>query len=313
MINSSNGNFLYTFSLDINSALRLNIFIEDDEFGFLNPHSELPYTEFSMHMHTHFEAFFVTKGAMVLKTPHKEVVFNENDFCCVSPGELHTTYFNEERGGNQCQRVSILFDFQPITVSNVKDKKSHPSFVVESPIVVIRNNKKIKRIVEYLLQRVEDFSYPYSEYEKSIISFIVSDLIFSTLLVSSQPLLAEKNVARIGSIEMQKFMINQYVSMHYADDISLEHLSKMFFMGKGKIIEIIKEITGMTFRQYVIYLRMMHAENLVVNTNYEIAKIAMMVGYNSENGFFKAFAKMYGDTPDGYRKRIHKKNFEQNV
>ena len=61
--------------------------------------------------------------------------------------------------------------------------------------------------------------------------------------------------------------------------------------------------TGFTVMAYVNYMRIKKAVVLLRSTNMTILEIALEVGYDSHEGFIKAFKKIYGVTPNEYRKQ----------
>lgn len=64
--------------------------------------------------------------------------------------------------------------------------------------------------------------------------------------------------------------------------------------------------TGFTVMAYINYIRLKKAIELLRTTDKSILEIALKVGYDSHEGFIKAFKKQYGITPSHYRKQ--KKN-----
>lgn len=74
-------------------------------------------------------------------------------------------------------------------------------------------------------------------------------------------------------------------------------------LGKRQIEKIFKKTYGLTFREKAAELKMIHAKELICNTELSVSKVAAEVGYGSTNGFIKAFEKKYGESPNEYRKR----------
>ena len=65
--------------------------------------------------------------------------------------------------------------------------------------------------------------------------------------------------------------------------------------------------TGFTVMAYVNYMRVKRAVELLRNTDKTVLDIALEVGYDSHEGFIKAFKKVYGVAPSEYRKQnMHK-------
>lgn len=61
--------------------------------------------------------------------------------------------------------------------------------------------------------------------------------------------------------------------------------------------------TGFSVMSYVNYMRIKQAVLLLRNSEKSILDIALEIGYDSHEGFIKAFKKIYGITPSEYRKQ----------
>ena len=64
-----------------------------------------------------------------------------------------------------------------------------------------------------------------------------------------------------------------------------------------------KKDTGMTFREYLLKVRIEKACFLLRNSNMTVNNIAGTVGYTEPAFFYKTFRKEIGLTPDDYRKK----------
>ena len=62
--------------------------------------------------------------------------------------------------------------------------------------------------------------------------------------------------------------------------------------------------TGFTVMAYVNYIRLKQAAVLLRNTEKTLLEVALEVGYDSHEGFIKAFKKRYGLTPSEYRSKM---------
>ncbi len=65
-----------------------------------------------------------------------------------------------------------------------------------------------------------------------------------------------------------------------------------------------KHYTGMTPMQYIISVRMTHAQQLLSTTDYTITEISAVVGYDNPLYFSRLFKKQIGLSPTDYRKNL---------
>ena len=101
--------------------------------------------------------------------------------------------------------------------------------------------------------------------------------------------------------EINKFMaVLQYIKQNLRT-VSLPVLSEAFYYSKGYLGRKIREMTGKTFGQYLIDLRLQQAATLLKTTKLPMQSICEQIGYDSVDYFTKAFKRKYGLTPQQYR------------
>ena len=93
-----------------------------------------------------------------------------------------------------------------------------------------------------------------------------------------------------------------YIEKNYKYDISLETLSKIFFVSKNHIIGVFKKSYGCTPFEYVNSLRLALAERLLVVTTDSAVEIAAVCGFSDYTGFFKVFKRKHGASPTVWRR-----------
>ena len=94
-----------------------------------------------------------------------------------------------------------------------------------------------------------------------------------------------------------------FIDAHYTENIKLEDIANAVYTNVYNLSKVFKAEIGISPMKYVILRRMGEAQNLLINTDMTITRIALSVGYNNSNYFqnvFKDFMKM---TPKEYRKR----------
>ena len=93
------------------------------------------------------------------------------------------------------------------------------------------------------------------------------------------------------------------ISMHYAEDLSLEILAEKVYLSSGYLSFIFKKETGMNLNQYIRVFRMKKAKELLKNTNMKVAQVSENVGFANVSYFCRSFREYYGCSPESYRKR----------
>ncbi len=116
-----------------------------------------------------------------------------------------------------------------------------------------------------------------------------------------------------GAESLQRFeQVLEYVHENYSSVLRTSEVAERFFFSKEYFCRLFKKNTGVTFNQYVMECRVMHAEKMLRETNARISEIAQEVGYSDEASFITQFKKYYSETPGNYRKKTEKNPFYEN-
>jgi AraC family transcriptional regulator of arabinose operon len=84
-------------------------------------------------------------------------------------------------------------------------------------------------------------------------------------------------------------------------DISLDELAASVNLSLSRLHHLFKAETGTTPAQYLRFLRMERAKELLEFTFMSVKQIMMSVGVRDRSHFEREFKRMYGLTPTQYR------------
>jgi len=123
--------------------------------------------------------------------------------------------------------------------------------------------------------------------------------LLATLLVC----LSRNGTEEEGDGEQITRFIKQYVAEHYPEPVSLSDLSRRLNFSLTHVSLTFKKETRMSFRDYLIKIRMEKACQLLRSSGKPVSEIAALVGYADPAFFYRAFRKYLGQTPSEYRAR----------
>ena len=96
----------------------------------------------------------------------------------------------------------------------------------------------------------------------------------------------------------------QWVRSNSADcNLSALVAAEYFEVPEKRIYEMVRRATNMTFREYLLSVRMKKAASLLCTTNYSINEITEKCGYQAVSTFYRIFKKYYDVTPSEFRAR----------
>ena len=98
-----------------------------------------------------------------------------------------------------------------------------------------------------------------------------------------------------------------YMSKHFTDpNLMLQDVARAVNMSNSRFSTVFSQQNGQTFTEYLIYLRLNKAKELLKTTNTKSSQIARESGYNDAHYFSYIFKKNTGLTPSEYRAQHQK-------
>jgi AraC-like DNA-binding protein len=97
--------------------------------------------------------------------------------------------------------------------------------------------------------------------------------------------------------------IKEYINTHYAEPITLDKLSTLFFMHPTNICKYFSKYCGFRLHRYINTVRVCQAAKLLEHTNLSMVVIAEQTGFGSISTFLKQFKETTSSSPLQYRKK----------
>lgn len=93
----------------------------------------------------------------------------------------------------------------------------------------------------------------------------------------------------------------QYVEAHLGNKITLQEVAGELYLTPAYFSIFFKKETGQNFIDYVTYVKIQKAKQLLQHSDLLVKDIAYHVGYDDYSYFCKIFRKLVGSTPLDYR------------
>lgn len=95
--------------------------------------------------------------------------------------------------------------------------------------------------------------------------------------------------------------IRTYLEQNYQQKITLDDLSRTFFINKFYLTRVFKEQFGISVNNYLLQVRITHAKQLLRFSDQTMENIAVACGLGDSNYFARIFKKVEGITPSQFR------------
>lgn len=93
-----------------------------------------------------------------------------------------------------------------------------------------------------------------------------------------------------------------YVDRHCRESITLEDVAGIVHVSPSRVRHVFKDVTGVSFKEYVTQVRVAEAKRLLLGTDMSVAEIASAVSYTNLHQFYKVFYRSCSMSPGEYRR-----------
>ena len=96
--------------------------------------------------------------------------------------------------------------------------------------------------------------------------------------------------------------MQKYIDAHFDDEITLDDLNCTAGYSKYHAMRIFKELTGKTPFESIRTLRLTKAAQTLRDSDEKVVDVALDNGFESHDGFARAFARQFDITPQKYQR-----------
>jgi AraC-like DNA-binding protein len=96
-----------------------------------------------------------------------------------------------------------------------------------------------------------------------------------------------------------------FIAGHQAESLRLRDVARAVNMSEFYFCKLFKTATGLTFTNYLARLRTEVAKQMLLDEHMRVAEAAFAAGFQSLSQFNRVFRRIAGESPSGYRHRLH--------
>lgn len=247
------------------------------------------------HLHPFMEIFFITNGKGTFQLDDAITNVKQWDLIIINPHCLHTEKSTLE--DDPLEYIVLGIDNFSINFSDIKNSTNEENSNNLYKILHFNENSSyILNHLDYLIQEIELKDYKYETACKSMLSLFIINILRN----DPSMLILEKTKQNLN-LECAK--VKNYLDIHYAENITLDHLSDISYMNKYNLVHTFTKHIGISPIAYLINKRIEEAKSLISTTNYSIRDIASIVGIPNSSYFSQIFKKETGFSPKSYREK----------
>ncbi|MDB5083371.1 MAG: transcriptional regulator, AraC family [Bacilli bacterium] len=249
------------------------------------------------HFHPCYEIYYLLAGERYYFINDKLYHIRKGDMVLIDKNVVHKT-----SGINLPDHERIMINFKdefycaaclPVNLDLLRP--------FQNVVQVIRFQADQQWVVESLLYKLAQEVTEQAVGFESYIRYVLGELLIyiSRQLDTNAAVGTESNTPQHQKVNE----IVKYINENYMNPLSLSTLSGQFFVSTYHISHVFRDVTGITFIDYVNIARIKAACSLLKGTDSKIIEIAEQVGFSNVVHFGRTFKKYMQETPLAYRKK----------
>ena len=271
-------------------------YMKSNDFEFFH-YKDDPPQEVSFHNHDFYEIYFFISGNASFIIEGKYYYLKPGDIFLINNREIHKPFLEEG-----CIYERFVIWVNPEFIKNHSTEGTNLSRCFDS---TSKNKHNLLRPNTNMLNQIKNviFKLNNASTGKSYGDDILKDLYLIELLVylNMAYLDAYKENAQEDIVYNRKVNeVIHYINDNLSEELSLDTLSKKFFISKYHLLREFKKYTGYTPHDYALHKRLINARTLL-RDGCRISDICQSCGFGDYSNFSRSFQKVYGITPKQYR------------
>lgn len=242
----------------------------------------------SSHYHSFFELYFLESGERYHMMRDQLYHLKAGEFIIFPPRVMHHSFGRED---DPFKRILIYFSAEEILSEELAEYFSQDYLVFSTAST---ERYSIHQIINMICHEYKEPGLCSQEHLHTLLSLLLLTIRRSARKVTKKE---DENVLT---------HIIQYIYDHYQEDISIEDLSRRFFLSPFHLCRKFKQGTGNTIVQYVNTTRILNAQRMMLETTKNFTQISKETGFSSPTHFNRVFKSVTGMTPSENRRANQK-------
>lgn len=280
------------------------MYTEDNNHGiYIEKRVRVPsFTMSYEHVHEYCEIFYLKSGSCIYSVNGNLYHLTAGDVFLVTPGDYHCTRYE---GLVPCERVvvyclpSVIPEDYMLLHSDISEKLSRSGKVV----LVKKGQLQLENILERML---EENNIP-DEYSHELLKLQMMTLL---LILKRNGIFVYEQLKHRDNISTDIEDALRYIAQNFSLPLTLDEVAAKINLTPTYLSKKFKKVTGVTFKEYVNFIRIRQACQMLLTTDDSITTIAINCGFNSSNYFKDCFRRINGISPRAYRHHSSLHNFE---
>ncbi len=237
-----------------------------------------------LHSHAYYEIYFLVSGTRKIFIKDKIYALQAPGIIVIPPYALHKTEGDAFERINLCVAQENLSNYERDALDGMSCKITVPEKEAFSDI---------KKLLELAI-RIKNEPHPYSDERlRSVINYIILTL----------ERLPQKEGADSEYSPNLILSVIDYINSNYKRGVSLNELSREFFISKTALCAKFKAVMKCSVNDYILKNKLNRAKELLITTGMSVEEVARNSGFSSANYMGLVFKNKIGASPLSFKKQ----------
>jgi AraC-like DNA-binding protein len=247
---------------------------------------------------------YVQEGKLIVHVEGTDYIFLEGEFCLLQPGDLQalegitntiTPFLHFDIFYNSARELSFPTRPGQIDLSiyeHLKQPKLNDLSGIHIPVKFVPLKPYVFK--EKIIQLIGLWL------EEDLLRQLEANQILAELMLT---ILQEMESFQVPKYQKPQSLnwITSYFSFNLAEPLSLKEMALRAQLSPSRFSAVFKARFGVPPHQYLLHLRIAHAQELLANSPFTMEEIAAFCGFADVHHFSKAFKKITDTSPGAHR------------
>ena len=264
----------------------------DCDIAFTWSHSDFD----APHTHNHWELFVILEGSVIHSLNGKNFTCERGDAWLIRPNDRHSFIRSSDKEYQQINfliKSDFLKRYFAVYGENLYDESENGFELLKFKLPEPQLQNLFFKMLA--LQTVNDTNIPAHVF--------YTKLVFSSLMQT----FFEQRFAEPDSLPIWLKNLLHELNKPGAYLLSAQEITRMTPFSYSRLTYLFKKYTGKTLNNYMLNLKLMHAQDRLRFTNLTTLEISSEIGFSSLSHFNHVFKNTFGITPSHYRSQYKDK------
>lgn len=250
-----------------------------------------------LHWHYYSEILYIISGCVRIVCNNKETFLYPGDTCYFYPLQLHEVT-EHPACTEEVKYAVIKFNIHTINIPEAYLQKIYDCFVRrtsdEDYFLIVRKEKADCAISDCIQNIVSEY-----ENQRDMYIFAVQSGIHSLLITIARSInkTKSKEYKKHTDLNLSFYHILEYIDTHSSEQLEVQELADMCHMSYSNFARLFRENYGRSCKEYIQYIRLNKAQELLLNSDFDLDYIAQETGFFDCSHFIRTYKKWRGITP----------------